>query len=161
MSILNRFVFRAMLHNEEVYPDPFMFNPDRFMKDGKIDKSVRDPAHACFGFGRRFVWLVNNPNQCLNCSSQYLSWKIHGFLRCLDCHCIFNLRVRLWEGSWWRWKHHGANPWIHLCTGSVSISNNSPFDNLYPDVLFQHAEAIQVLYKTPIQRGWSSHPFCR
>lgn len=43
----------AMLHNEEVYPDPFTFNPDRFMKDGKIDKSVRDPAHACFGFGRR------------------------------------------------------------------------------------------------------------
>ncbi|KAF8884723.1 cytochrome P450 [Gymnopilus junonius] len=43
----------AMLHNEDVYPDPFSFNPDRFMKDGKIDKSVRDPAHACWGFGRR------------------------------------------------------------------------------------------------------------
>ncbi|KAF8960416.1 cytochrome P450 [Flammula alnicola] len=43
----------AMLHNEEIYPDPFTFNPDRFMKDGKIDKSVRDPAHACWGFGRR------------------------------------------------------------------------------------------------------------
>lgn len=84
-----------MLHNEEVYPDPFTFNPDRFMKDGKIDKSVRDPSHACFGFGRRFVLLTNNPNQCLNRSLQYLSWKIHGFLRRLGCHCLFNLRVRL------------------------------------------------------------------
>ncbi|KDR66571.1 hypothetical protein GALMADRAFT_80669 [Galerina marginata CBS 339.88] len=43
----------AMLHNEDVYRDPFTFNPDRFMKDGKIDKSVRDPGHACWGFGRR------------------------------------------------------------------------------------------------------------
>ncbi|KAF8960404.1 cytochrome P450 [Flammula alnicola] len=43
----------AMLHDEEIYPDPFTFNPDRFMKDGKIDSSVRDPAHACWGFGRR------------------------------------------------------------------------------------------------------------
>ncbi|KAH9478027.1 Cytochrome P450 monooxygenase 98 [Psilocybe cubensis] len=43
----------AMLHNEDVYPDPFEFNPDRFMKDGKFNKSVRDPSHACWGFGRR------------------------------------------------------------------------------------------------------------
>ena len=42
-----------MLHNEEVYPDPFKFNPDRFMKDGKFNKEVRDPSHACWGFGRR------------------------------------------------------------------------------------------------------------
>ncbi|PFH47986.1 hypothetical protein AMATHDRAFT_6246 [Amanita thiersii Skay4041] len=43
----------AMLHNEQVYPEPFEFKPDRFMKDGKINKDVRDPAHAVWGFGRR------------------------------------------------------------------------------------------------------------
>jgi len=43
----------AMLHDERVYPEPFKFKPERFMKDGKIDQDVRDPAHACFGFGRR------------------------------------------------------------------------------------------------------------
>ncbi|KAF9445086.1 cytochrome P450 [Macrolepiota fuliginosa MF-IS2] len=44
----------AMLHDENVYPDPFTFKPERFLtKDGMIDKSVRDPRHACFGFGRR------------------------------------------------------------------------------------------------------------
>ncbi|KAH9476853.1 Cytochrome P450 monooxygenase 98 [Psilocybe cubensis] len=43
----------AMLHHEKTYPDPFTFNPDRFMKDGKLNSAVRDPAHACWGFGRR------------------------------------------------------------------------------------------------------------
>ncbi|RDB17474.1 hypothetical protein Hypma_001603 [Hypsizygus marmoreus] len=43
----------AMLHNETVYSDPFTFNPDRFVKDGKLDPDVRDPTHAAFGFGRR------------------------------------------------------------------------------------------------------------
>ncbi|KAG6872554.1 hypothetical protein C0995_008898 [Termitomyces sp. Mi166 len=43
----------AMLHDEEIYPQPFVFNPDRFMKDGKLNLDVRDPIHAAFGFGRR------------------------------------------------------------------------------------------------------------
>ena len=45
-----------MLHDENVYTDPFEFNPDRFIdpETGKLDYSrARDPAHACFGFGRR------------------------------------------------------------------------------------------------------------
>ncbi|KAF8219321.1 cytochrome P450 [Tricholoma matsutake] len=43
----------AMLHDEKVYPEPFEFKPERFMKDGELDPTVRDPAHAAFGFGRR------------------------------------------------------------------------------------------------------------
>ncbi|KAF9524343.1 cytochrome P450 [Crepidotus variabilis] len=43
----------AMLHDESVYPEPFEFKPERFMKDGKINPETRDPAHACWGFGRR------------------------------------------------------------------------------------------------------------
>ncbi|RDB21839.1 hypothetical protein Hypma_010803 [Hypsizygus marmoreus] len=43
----------AIMHNESVYPDPFTFDPDRFMKDGKLSPDVRDPALAAFGFGRR------------------------------------------------------------------------------------------------------------
>jgi cytochrome P450 len=43
-----------MLHDENVYPDPQKFIPERFLtKDGKIDPSVKDPVNAAFGFGRR------------------------------------------------------------------------------------------------------------
>ncbi|KAK0199540.1 cytochrome P450 [Desarmillaria ectypa] len=43
----------AILHDEVAYPDPFSFKPDRFMKDGRLDLSVKDPTIAAFGFGRR------------------------------------------------------------------------------------------------------------
>ncbi|KAJ2919996.1 hypothetical protein MD484_g420, partial [Candolleomyces efflorescens] len=46
----------AMLHDENIYPDPFEFKPERFidLETGKLDYShARDPMHACFGFGRR------------------------------------------------------------------------------------------------------------
>ncbi|PBK84831.1 cytochrome P450 [Armillaria gallica] len=43
----------AILHDEVAYPDPFSFKPDRFMKNGRLDLSVEDPAIAAFGFGRR------------------------------------------------------------------------------------------------------------
>ncbi|KDR69247.1 hypothetical protein GALMADRAFT_104204 [Galerina marginata CBS 339.88] len=43
----------AMLYNEEEYPNPSTFDPDRFMKDGLLNLAVRDPASVAFGFGRR------------------------------------------------------------------------------------------------------------
>ena len=44
-----------MLHNPEDYPDPERFNPERFIKDRKINSEVRNPATLAFGFGRRWV----------------------------------------------------------------------------------------------------------
>jgi cytochrome P450 len=49
-----------MLHNPEDYPEPDEFKPERYLKQGadggyEIDKSVRDPRAAVFGFGRRCV----------------------------------------------------------------------------------------------------------
>ena len=50
-------VGRAVLHDPEVYPEPEEFRPERFLKDGKLDPEVRDPATVAFGFGRRSVSL--------------------------------------------------------------------------------------------------------
>ncbi|KAG2021152.1 cytochrome P450 [Coprinopsis cinerea AmutBmut pab1-1] len=43
----------GIMHDPEIYEDPFEFKPERFLKDGKIDPSVLDPEAAIFGFGRR------------------------------------------------------------------------------------------------------------
>ncbi|KAF9445987.1 cytochrome P450-like protein [Macrolepiota fuliginosa MF-IS2] len=44
---------RTILHDPEIYRDPHEYTPDRFIKDGKLDHTVRDPSIAAFGFGRR------------------------------------------------------------------------------------------------------------
>ena len=40
---------RAMTHDEEIYPDPFTFNPNRHLGDA----AQPDPYKFVFGFGRR------------------------------------------------------------------------------------------------------------
>jgi hypothetical protein len=42
-----------MLNDERDYPEPHIFKPERFLKNGKLDSSVRDPVDIAFGFGRR------------------------------------------------------------------------------------------------------------
>ena len=45
---------RACMHDPEVYEDPDVFRPERFIRDGKLDfSSVPDPVKFVFGFGRR------------------------------------------------------------------------------------------------------------
>jgi len=43
----------AMLNDERNYAEPHIFKPERFLKNGKLDSSVRDPMDIAFGFGRR------------------------------------------------------------------------------------------------------------
>ncbi|KAF7762360.1 hypothetical protein Agabi119p4_8953 [Agaricus bisporus var. burnettii] len=44
----------AMLHDEDAYPEPEEFKPERFIKNGALRDDVPDPeAIATFGFGRR------------------------------------------------------------------------------------------------------------
>ncbi|RPD77552.1 cytochrome P450 [Lentinus tigrinus ALCF2SS1-7] len=43
----------ACLHDPDVYSDPDLFLPDRFIRNGNLDPSVRDPSDFIFGYGRR------------------------------------------------------------------------------------------------------------
>jgi len=42
-----------MLNDEQYYPEPHIFKPERFLMNGQLDGSVRDPMVIAFGFGRR------------------------------------------------------------------------------------------------------------
>ncbi|KAJ2932206.1 hypothetical protein H1R20_g4909, partial [Candolleomyces eurysporus] len=42
-----------MMHDRQVFENPFAFDPERYLKDGKIDRSVPDAEFAAFGHGRR------------------------------------------------------------------------------------------------------------
>jgi len=43
----------AVSRDPNLYPDPETFNPDRFLKDGKINPFVFNPEDRVFGAGRR------------------------------------------------------------------------------------------------------------
>jgi len=43
----------AVFRNPAVYPEPHIFNPERFLKDGKLDHTVEDPENRVFGSARR------------------------------------------------------------------------------------------------------------
>ena len=43
----------AIFYDPVVYPEPHIFNPERFLKDGKLDPSVKDPEDRVFGSSRR------------------------------------------------------------------------------------------------------------
>ena len=43
-----------MLHDENKYPQPERFYPERYLReDGTLNPAAPDPAEAAFGFGRR------------------------------------------------------------------------------------------------------------
>ena len=46
---------RACMRDPEVYEDPDVFRPERFIRDGNLDPGARDPAAFVFGYGRRHV----------------------------------------------------------------------------------------------------------
>ncbi|TFK16640.1 oxidoreductase A [Coprinopsis marcescibilis] len=43
----------AVIHDPKRFPDPMSFKPERYLKDGKLNKELLDPEFGIFGYGRR------------------------------------------------------------------------------------------------------------
>ncbi|EAU81862.2 DOPA-dioxygenase [Coprinopsis cinerea okayama7 len=43
----------AILHDPNVFESPYEFNPERYLKNGRLDTTLLDPDLAAFGYGRR------------------------------------------------------------------------------------------------------------
>lgn len=57
----------SILHDPKVFDNPMEFQPERYLKNGKLNPDVRGPDCAAFGFGRRIC-----PGRHLSDSSLYL-----------------------------------------------------------------------------------------
>jgi Cytochrome P450 len=49
------YYFRSILQDPKAFNNPQEFQPERYLKDGKLNPNVRDPDCVAFGFGRRSV----------------------------------------------------------------------------------------------------------
>ena len=65
------------MHDPKVFNNPMEFQPERYLKDGKLNPDVKDPDCAVFGFGRRSANPICSPAYMLMDSSlpQYMSRK--------------------------------------------------------------------------------------
>jgi len=83
----------SILYDEEMYPDPSTFNPDRYLLNGKLNPAVRDPRTACFGFGRRIC-----PGRHMAYSSVWIT--VASMLATMNITKAINTEGKVIEPSW-------------------------------------------------------------
>ena len=49
------FLFRSVLHDPKSFNNPMEYDPERYLKDGKLNRDMMDSDSVSFGFGRRSV----------------------------------------------------------------------------------------------------------
>ena len=57
------------MHDPKVFNSPMEFQPERYLKDGKLNPDVMDSDSVAFGFGRRSV----DPKHSTTCTLYQVS----------------------------------------------------------------------------------------
>ncbi|KJA26057.1 hypothetical protein HYPSUDRAFT_347562 [Hypholoma sublateritium FD-334 SS-4] len=73
---------RAILHDEEVYPEPSKFNPDRFLQNESVSFELQPDPNFSFGYGRRY--------ECNSCLSEPILILITLLSICPGRHLAMN-----------------------------------------------------------------------
>ena len=70
-------LIRSILHDPKSFNNPMEFQPERYLKDGKLNPDVIDPAVVAFGYGRRSVIdpTYFHDKDLIIYLLQYLPWK--------------------------------------------------------------------------------------
>jgi Cytochrome P450 len=137
-SFLPLFSRRAILQDEHAYKDPETFNPDRFLKDGKLDPNVRSPEVAAFGFGRRyasfpclFFFFGTLASRCTTLLKD-MSWTTpRAFIDVFDFR-LFIGRFRHRQGYRREWRAYYSKGSVYFWCELVC-----PFQSLTWDILLQ------------------------
>ena len=140
---------RGIFHDEEVYPDPHAFNPDRFLtEDGQIDPSVPDPEQRVFGSGRRLVLTVSIK------SPHFLTGIMTGFVRADSLRlrwCLFLSRGFLRSSTFClRWMRTGSLRFPGRSSPKISSGTQKRRISLAADI------TTKVSYPNPFYLD--SHP---
>ncbi|TEB06309.1 cytochrome P450 [Coprinellus micaceus] len=68
--------WRHMLHNPDIYPDPFTFNPDRFLQNGRMRKDILDPYSTDLDSGGVLAYFELSPPKDDNGINIPLKWEL-------------------------------------------------------------------------------------
>lgn len=145
------FVYRSILHDPEVYPSPYEFKPERFLKDGQLNLNVQDPSIASFGFGRRQVNTSTHHNTT-DIFLQNLPREISR--RCIivrdDIACPYCLQYQPSYG----WPRKCHSPWAWSYIWAIIVSTTIYQLYISARWLWQSLFVAGTLYLSNV---WSNH----
>ena len=64
LALISLNLIRSILHDPKTFNNPMKYQPERYLKDGKLNLDVIDPDFVAFGFGRRSVYITFSVMRC-------------------------------------------------------------------------------------------------
>ena len=137
---------RGITHDEEIYPDPFTFNPSRHLGDD----AQPDPYKFVFGFGRRVcpgmfsLWKSGKKNQQYISGAHFAEMSL--FLNVSNTLAVFNISKQVDE--------HGVEvePTLAWETGATTLVHDTYYQRVVNLInLYQTFEALPMSNSTSFE----------